>query len=205
MSNRFTDTEGNYSNKSGKISASFKVTQKSHFANVLMALKEFFGCGVIYSDNKKFDALKFQISNKNIIKSNVNNNFHKYPLISSKNLDYLDFKPCIELLDEKDKNLDAIISIKKEMNKGRSDIERFNYFSSSLPIHLNGSWLQGFIDAEGCFYCYMGNSNTYLNTLEISKSYHEIKLLEAIKVSFDSGVVKPKYDTNGFNELKKKL
>lgn len=84
----FTDAEGNssinYSKPSGKIGVSFKVTQKNHSVNVLFALKEYFGCGEVYTNNKKNDASKFQVSRKKDIINNIISYFDKYPIVSFK-------------------------------------------------------------------------------------------------------------------------
>lgn len=203
----FTDAEGNfsinYTKVSGKISVAFKITQKDHSIDVLFAIKDFFQCGKVYTDNKKNGASKFQVSDKDSIINKIIPHFEKYPLITSKSLDYISFKECIELLNNKNRNLESIINIKNNMNRGRSDIERYKYLNESLPIIIDPNWLQGFIDGEGCFYSYMG-SNIYINTLEISQSYHDILVLEAIKNFFHKGNISPKYDPCDFSQLKTK-
>jgi len=116
-----TDAEGNFSISVShdKIYAAFKVSQKSHSIDILYALKNFFNCGTVYIDNKKYDAYKFVVGNHQDIVNKVIPHFNKYPLVSSKHLDYVDFVEAVALFDNKArvKNRDLIISIKQAMNK----------------------------------------------------------------------------------------
>jgi hypothetical protein len=41
------------------------------------------------------------------------------------------------------------------------------------------------------------------NRLEIAQNSHDVKVLEAIKLFFDCGYLKPKYDINSIEESKK--
>ena len=61
-------------------------------AGIFYDLQRYFLCGNIQIDNKAADALKFNVTKLDDILSKVIAHFDSYPLLSSKNLDYQDFK-----------------------------------------------------------------------------------------------------------------
>jgi hypothetical protein len=123
-----TDSEGNFSinhnKKTNKITFSFKVTQKASSVVILTDLKEFFGCGNINIDNRTNVAYKYVVSNIKDIINIIIPHFDKYPLIGSKNLDYLAFKEAILIFNSKNKDYNKILNIKNTMNNARSFEER---------------------------------------------------------------------------------
>lgn len=128
------DSEGNFSiftqktNSGHKISLAFKVTQKEHSMGILLDLQKYFGCGNIYLDNKKENAYKFSVNKIEDIINNVIPHLDKYPLLTSKHLDYLDFKKVALLMKDKrhlnKEVMDDILLIKNNMNSLRSFEER---------------------------------------------------------------------------------
>jgi hypothetical protein len=60
-------------------------------------------------------------------------------------------------------------------------IEPINLKKNLLELDLNNSWLSGFIDAEGCFFCYfrLKSTNKYGYNLgfDISQKYIENKII----------------------------
>ena len=127
--------------------------------------------------------------------------FDKYPLLTSKNLDLLDFKKAAFLLKNKsDLYENEILSIKNNMNNKRSYAERWNFYNSKKII-LNPEWLQAFIDGEGSFQFNIARTTNrkkfytaYIPTLSISQSSHSVKILKAIIDFLGIGYLKPKYD-----------
>ncbi len=125
----FVDAEGNFSifvqkAKSGyKFVLAYKVTQKGHSAGVLHDLKRYFECGNIHIDNKKEDAYKFNVNKLDDIINKVIPHFDKYPLLTSKNLDYQDFKKVAYMMKDglhlTEEGMKNIISIKENMNSTR--------------------------------------------------------------------------------------
>ena len=208
-----TDAEGNFSinvhSLKNKIHGSFKVTQKSHSTGILYGLQKFFNCGTVYIDNKKEDSYKYIVSNFDDLSNIIIPHFDKYTLVSSKYLDYLDFKKALHLFENNQRlnNKNSIISIKSRMNSKRSFDNRWDHFNTS-PI-ISDEWLQAFIDGEGSFQFLMSNSvnrgKPYLitsPTLEIAQSSHDVKLLAAIKLHLNTGYLKPKYDISNKQEAK---
>ena len=200
-----THAEGNFSinhhKSTGKIFASFKVSQKQHSKGILLDLQKYFSCGLVCYDNKKENTYKFTVYKYDDLLTKIIPHFDKYELLSSKYLDYLDWKQAIDLYKDKSRksNLIKILSIKEGMNKNRSFDDRWHHFKNLLVI--NPSWLQAFIDGEGSFqFTFTQTTNRgkpYLasySCLEIAQSSHDIKLLASIKQYFDGGYLKPKYD-----------
>jgi hypothetical protein len=129
-----TDSEGNFSifvqktSTGQKIILAFKVTQKAHSMGILYDLKRYFNCGNIHIDNRKEDAYKFNVNKLEDILSIVIPHFDKYPLLTSKRLDYLDFKRVAYMMKDglhlKKENKEIIMAIKDNMNSRRSFEER---------------------------------------------------------------------------------
>ncbi len=211
------DSEGNFSvsiqetNNKPKVSLALKVTQKEHSKGILLDLKNYFGCGNIYIDNKKENAYKFSVNKIEDILTKVIPHLDNYPLLTSKNLDYLDFKKVALLMKDKVhlEDVKVIQVIKKNMNNSRSFEERWSYLKSCEPIKLNNEWVKAFIDGEGSFQ--FGISNTvnrgkpYLSlapTLEVAQSNHDVLLLNALVQFFGCGYLKPKYDIYDLDAVK---
>lgn len=93
------DSEGNfsinYAKSTDKVTFSYKVTQKAHSLDVLVKLKNYFSIGNINWDNKQNDACKFIVSNTDDLINTIIPHFDKYPLVGSKQLDFLDWKQAI--------------------------------------------------------------------------------------------------------------
>ena len=182
--------------KSGnKITLAFKVTQKEHSSGILKDLHKYFGCGNIYIDNRKENALKFSVSIIEDIIEKIIPHFDKYPLLTSKNLDFQDFKKVALLIYSKqhlDKKVkDDILLIKNNMNSLRSFEQRWEFFQKSKPIKLANEWVQGFIDGEGSFQFNISHTKNrgkpYISlsaTLEIAQSNHDVGILNALVLFF---------------------
>ena len=130
----FVDAEGSFgisttiNDTSFKTSLQFKITQKSHNEAVLQELVEYFGSGKVHIDNSTTNTLKFQIQDISTIRDKVIPHFDKYPLISSKNLDYNDWKSVLNILSEKShfskEGKSKILELKNQMNHSRSELSR---------------------------------------------------------------------------------
>nr|QCW06967.1 hypothetical protein [Drechslerella brochopaga] len=214
-----TDSEGNFSvftqktSKGIKFTLGYKITQKAHSSGILYDLERFFKCGNIHIDNKKENAYKFNVNKLDDILNIIIPHFDKYPLYSSKRLDYLDFKKVAFMMKDglhlNEKYLNTILSIKDNMNSKRSFEERWKFFETIEPIKFSEEWVQAFIDGDGSFQFGIadavsrGRSYVALTpTLSISQSSHDIKLLNAFVSFFGCGYLKPKYDIKSLEEAK---
>ena len=106
----------------------FKVTQKKHSKSILLYLNKYFDCGNIYIDNRKENGFKLSVNKIEDIVTKIIPHLDNYPLRTSKNLDYLDFKKVALLMQDKlhlnEKVKSEILSIKNNMNSLRTFEER---------------------------------------------------------------------------------
>lgn len=184
-----------------KVSLRLSVTQKSHSAGVLYELQNFFGCGQVIPSSK--DCHRFVVQRKEDILTKIIPHFTKYPLVTSKNLNYETFKEAASIVAKGEHlslmGLNKIIDLKNLMNKNRSFEELFNYFNLDQVINLNPSWVQAFVDAEGNFGTLITKSDTgkivTRNRLSISQSTHDYSVLKAIYKFFNAGYLDPKEES----------
>ena len=207
-----TDAEGNfsinYNRKANKFNFSFKVTQNMYSKGILLDLKTFFKCGNIYVDNSNFNTYKFVVSDRDSLIKKVLPHFDSHPLLTSKKLDYLDFrKICIGFNSVHKNDYDKILSAKNGMNSKRSFDDRWKFYLTK-PI-ITDEWLQAFIDGEGSFQFSMShtfNRNkkvwTAYCSLEITQSNYSIIILDAIKQHLGVGSLKPSYDISDLDKCK---
>jgi len=103
--------------------------------------------------------------------------FDKFPLNTSKHLNYLAFKEGYQLYQNENKNKDIlknILTLKDSMNKKRVLFE----LPSNHSIKITPYWLLGFIEGEG----YFSVAQTGYNRLEfgITQTLNELPVLESI-------------------------
>jgi hypothetical protein len=110
----------------------FEITQKELSVDILYILQKYFKCGEIILDDKQYDknykTYKFIVTKNEDLCNIILPHFDKYPLVTSKNLDYLDFKKvvlmCKEGLDLFNIHRRKIFFIKNNMNSKRSFDQR---------------------------------------------------------------------------------
>ncbi len=115
--------------------------------------------------------------------------FDKYPLNTSKHLNYLNFKKGFEFYNkyrEKEslliQNIDKLLEIKKiqqlkdSMNKKRNNFE----LPTSHEIKITPYWLLGFIEGEGYFS--IAKNRLFRSEFGVSQTLSEKKVLEAIQI-----------------------
>lgn len=114
----FVDGEGSFIctivKNSNKVSLEFKVTQKSHSEGILQEFKEYFKSGSVVIDNRKTSTSKFHITSLAYILDKVIPHFDAYPCLTSKDLNYRDWKAIALLMkDKKTSNTRRLIGNKK--------------------------------------------------------------------------------------------
>jgi len=188
----------------------FKITQKEHSKGILHEIKKYFKCGRINIDNRKTNTMKFVVTNNSDLLNKVIPHFEKFPLKTSKYLNFMDFKYATLLMNNKEhfekQGIEKLIKIKSNMNKLRPFKEKFDYCWNQNILNLEPEWIEGFIDSEGTFQCEINsvdNKNSKENSnvsskinfsLQIKQNNHDVAILYAIKNFFGSGYLKPKYD-----------
>jgi len=170
-------------------------------------------CGHVYSDRRGYKYYKVQDIDS--IFNKIIPHFDTYPLITSKQLNYLAFKQIVLMVRNKEHlNTDGRFKIEKLislMNSKRPFEDKWMFLQNSKDIIINSNWLQAFINGEGTFYFYIGERirpNGNINkiaspTLEISQNTHDILILSAIRNYFASGYLKPKFDITNKEEALK--
>lgn len=184
-----------------KIGFSFKVTQLASNAGILYDLQRFFGAGSVVIDNRKDNTLKYHVQNQADLTNVIIPHFLAYPLVTSKGLNFNDFKQALELkrgvvLPSEGLSVTAaIFQLKEGMNKGRSFEDKFN---SVFVKVLNPQWVLAFADGEGLFYVYTAMKNSRGSSyqgvdpsFEVGQSSHDYAVLLSLKAFFDGGYVSP--------------
>lgn len=185
-----------------KVSLEYKITQRDHSLNVLLEIRRFFNCGRISIDNSKTWTMKYVVTRNIDFIERIIPHFDKYPLKTSKYLNYLDLRKAVYIIRNKEhfsiEGINLLKKIKLTMNKGRSFKDKFSFYQNK-NLCLEAGWVQGFIDGEASFQCeiLINNSRRFpiVNLiLQIQQSKHDIVILNGIKDFFHSGYLKPKCD-----------
>uniref|UniRef100_UPI002238B2C8 LAGLIDADG endonuclease n=1 Tax=Ramaria cf. rubripermanens TaxID=2016387 RepID=UPI002238B2C8 len=168
--------------------------------NILHGVKNYFNDkGSITSHN---NISRYKVSSINDIITYIIPHFDNYPLLSSKQLNYLDFKKAINLISNGEHlNLEGVTELNKissEMNINRSFLDKWNFFSSQellreiKPVdRLEPEWVQSFTDSEGIFNYYYRKVNSGSISFSISQNLHDYPLLISIKKFFGAGKIYP--------------
>lgn len=210
----FINSQNTTSELGKKIAYEVKVVQKDHSSAILYALQAYFNCGTVRIDNRRDRTLKWTVTSQHDINTRVIPHFDKYPLVTSKQLDFLSLKEAIGMTLHKEhttaEGLAKVLKIKAGMNKGRTFKEKWTYHSNKA-IKLEDWWLAAFIDGEGHFaaeLAYRGapTRNPYyavVLSLQIAQSSCEIEVLEAIRKFMNARgaktTLKPKYDIKDYD------
>ena len=211
-----TDSEGSFSCYVQRISPlkdkitvslEYKVAQKSHSENVLYEIKSYFSDGSVVIDNRKTDTKKFHITNLEVILEKIIPHFEAYPCLTSKNLNFKDWKKIAFILSQettdlklKEIHLETIFNLSSQMNKNRLFQDKYNYCNSSLGLfkssngeinttfNLPAHWVQTFLNGESVFYTYFSNKKSrgkiYQgcdSSLELGQNNHDIAVLISLK------------------------
>nr|UZS77567.1 hypothetical protein [Lentinula edodes]UZS77616.1 hypothetical protein [Lentinula edodes]UZS77642.1 hypothetical protein [Lentinula edodes]UZS77668.1 hypothetical protein [Lentinula edodes]UZS77694.1 hypothetical protein [Lentinula edodes] len=120
------------------VNLEFKVTQKSHSMGILYELQEFFNCGSVVIDNRETDTKKYRIKSLESILEKIIPHFESYPCLTSKYLNYRDWKKIALIMKNKEhltiEGINKIIEISSKMNKARSFEDKYNYCKTSLGM-----------------------------------------------------------------------
>jgi LAGLIDADG endonuclease len=191
----FTDAEGSFyiavrettTKAKYRIEPTFFIKQEKASASTLFAIRKFFDKGNIRWDDADKKYLRYEIKSVSAIQEKVVTFFDKYPLLSSKRLNFLDLKKVLGLVQLKShlnpSGIEKIKEIKSRMNSKRSFEDKVKFMNSiSESIRITPGWLSGFIDGEGHFGFYVSNESRRRceSRFSISQNAHDLVLLEAI-------------------------
>jgi len=206
-----------YKNIKMKIGYSITVTveikQLKNSENILYGIKSYFNeKGSITSHNY---ISRYKVSSISDIITYIIPHFDKYPLLSSKQLNYLDFKKAIKIIEEGEhlsiKGITDLKQIASEMNRNRSFLDKWNCFSLRpnpaghpsrpsdqesdrnilLTSDLKPEWVQSFTDSEGNFNYYYRTLKSGSISFSISQNLHDYPLLISLTKFFGAGKIYP--------------
>lgn len=205
------------------IKLEFKITQKTHSEGILYETKEFFNCGSVVIDNRNTDTKKYHITALPSILEKIIPHFEAYPCLTSKNLNFLDWKQIALIMSKKEhltiKGMEKIIKLASKMNTDRSFKDKYEYCNkflglTSLPngefetkYDLPAHWVQTYLTGESMFYTYVSEKKSrgkvYQgcdSSLELGQNSHDIAILLSLKKFFNGGYIKPKYNYDNYDE-----
>lgn len=174
----FTDAEGYFYIVVGKSCAfRFQINLHKDDINVLYHIQRTLGFGEVrsYKNYSSFTVTRL----KDI--AQLLSIFAKYPLHSSKWLNYIDFSKAFELYINSDKGpniLKEILNIRKGMNRSRS------YYIKDKEINITPYWLLGFIEGEGCFS--INRRNNFRLDFSLCQSSTSLELMQKIKIYLEN-------------------
>lgn len=230
----FTDGEGGFNctilttgkGLTGKtVKLEFKITQKMHSEGILYETKNFFDCGSVVIDNRNTDTKKYHITALSSILEKIIPHFESYPCLTSKNLNFLDWKQIALIMSKKEhltiKGMEDIIKLASKMNTERSFEDKYKYCNDSLGLtklpngefetkfNLPCHWVQTYLTGESMVYTYVSEKESrgkkYQgcdSSLEVGQNSHDIAILLSLKKFFNGGYIKPKYDYSNCDECK---
>ena len=172
----FTDAEGHFyiaiTNKT--VSFRYQINLHKDDVDTLYFIQKFLGLGEVrfYRNYVSFTVTRL----KDI--GLIIDIFNKYPLQSTKWLNFKDFSLAYSYVGIKP--IEEIIKIKNNMNRSRSD---FNIPKNKV-INITSYWLLGFIEGEGCFS--INKHNNYRLDFSICQSSSNLPLMQSIKLFIET-------------------
>jgi hypothetical protein len=99
----------------------FTVVQHQRDIQLLFALKEFFGCGVVRKNHE--DRMAYRVRSLDHLNQRILPFFDEHPLKSKKRIDFLKFRKILQLMNRgehlKPQGIQRIQAIASSMNTGR--------------------------------------------------------------------------------------
>lgn len=184
-----TDGDGTFhiAHQNGKWNLVYKVALSRYNLRALYYIKKQLGIGSVSKDNTKG---QFVIRDRKKLAENIFPIFDKYPLLTSKQFNYLKLKKAYCILeninlskDEKDK---CLLNLKNESIPVNYTSNAWN--KTKLPFItaqdvacvMTKPWVVGFIEAEGSFYLVSKDKERIVHGFGLSQKLDSI-VLEGIK------------------------
>ena len=200
----FTDAEGCFMvrvfKQAGKtgwgVSPSFVIHLHAKDKDILYALQNYFGVGVVY-ENKNGKSASYTVKKLKDIVNIIIPHFKSYSLYSEKCIDFKLWSMCIDLIVKKvhltTEGLNKIVGIKCALNKGISEslktsfdikpLNRPEYVPNS--INLDPNWVSGFSEGDSSFFVTIsGKTNQVRVTYSLGLNKREFPLISKLQDFF---------------------
>ena len=182
----FIDGDGTFSisQSLGKWSLTFKVSQHEYNIRALHFIKNHLGIGNITKENKT-NMVNYRIRDRKKLASIIFPIFDKYPLLTSKQFNYLKFKEAYKILEDnnytKTQKDELMLSLNKEINNDYISpawniINNVVNNTNEANIVMSKAWLIGFTEAEGSFYLVNKSKDRIVHAFEITQKLDKIVL-----------------------------
>ena len=183
----FTDGDGTFSiaYQNGKWSLTFKLSQHEYNARLLFFIKKQLGVGNINIEAKT-KMVNYRIRDKKNIVKIIFPIFDKYPLLTSKYLNYLKFKEAYGILentnltkaqrDELMFNLVKKVPSEDYISPIWNKINNLIFNTDAAKMIMSKAWLIGFIEAKGSFYLVNKSKDRIVHGFEITQKLDYIVL-----------------------------
>lgn len=185
----FTDGDGSFSifrSKDNKWTLFFKIGQSSYNLRILYYIKRNLSVGSVHLESNK-TAADYRIRRRDIIGSVILPIFDKYPLLTSKQFDYLKFREAYYILEnpelsklEKDElliNLKNKLKPKDYISSAWIIINNSVKNTEDAKIVMSKDWLVGFTEAEGSFYLVRKDIQRITHAFEITQKLDNLVLV----------------------------
>lgn len=184
-----TDGHGTFRlyNLKGKWSLVYEIEQSRYNLRMLHFIKKELGVGSITKDNNK---AQFVIRDRKKLQEKIFPIFDKYPLLTSKQFNYLKLKEAFAILNninlDKNEKDEKLLIIKNRLFP--DNYSSFVWDNICLPIKktddiihiVSKPWLIGFVEAEGSFYLVKKDEARIVHGFGIAHKLDKI-VLQAIK------------------------
>ena len=153
----------------------------------LNIIKSKLNIGNVYTEKTK-NSCSFIVQDFTEIKYVICALFNKFPLYTSKRLDFEDFYKAVIIKDNNhnlsDVDKERIINLKNGMNSKR---EIYTYSVTESQIKINPNWFTGFLEGEGTFGIKTGSS-LYLQVAQKNTSQVCLNAIVTFLTSLDSNL-----------------
>ena len=183
----FTDGDGTFSiaRQNDTWALEFKLGQSTYNLRLLHFVKNQLGVGSIFVE-KDGNMAHFRIRDRKVLESVIFPIFDKYPLLSSKQFNYLKFKEAYAILSDstlaksdKDTLMLNIVNSKlpaEYISPIWSAVDNKISDHASASLVMSKAWLIGFTEAESSFYLVSKTSTRLVHAFEITQKLDEIVL-----------------------------
>lgn len=110
------------------------------------------------------------------------NIFSRYPLNTTKFLNFQDYKKAFEIYTSSKLKTPEIIDKVEKIRMGMNKLRRDFTLGPSYSVHLTSYWLLGFVEGDGSFWI----RNNFALSFNITQSSKDLVLMEAIRDFFNN-------------------